>query len=157
MNMYCQKYEEQRNDIPEFLIKSENLLFSYFAKWKCTARWYKASFFWKYSKRKLEHFYLGSLGTILPRGRGINEQCRQTYFQHICKYIWNVYADIFWTYANILSTSMQIYFQHIYANLNIWTVKIAFAGMCVWVSNTCWPSSKTTLKVSHAPFTAWVH
>ena len=43
-------------------------------------------YFVKYVKGKLEHFYLGSLGTILPQAKGINEQCRQTYFQHISKY-----------------------------------------------------------------------
>ena len=51
-------------------------------------------------------FYLGSLGTILPGARGINEQCRQTYFQHICKYTFNIYA-------NILSTYMQICLKHL--------------------------------------------
>ena len=115
MNMYCQKCEEQRNDIPVFLIKSQNLLFSYFAKWKCTARWYEASFFWKIFKKEIGAFLSGiARHNIASRQRykramptNIFSTYMQIYLKCICRYILNICKHTFNIYANILSTYIR--------------------------------------------------
>ena len=84
-------------------------------------------YFGKYSKRKLEHFYLGSLGTILPPARGINERCRKTYFQHICKYALNIRKYILNIWQHTLNVCKCI--LKINGNICTWN-QYAFEYIC---------------------------